>query len=476
MAQRNGDRHQNMLFPQSIDDYIAEDDPVRAYDAFVDALDWDSLNVKSDKKKKGCPEYNPKSMLKVLIYGYSYGIRSSRKLERALHHNLSFIWLASGLKPDDRTIARFRRKNKKALKQVFKQCARLCIKLDLIEGNTLFVDGTKLRANACLDRTRTPEQCKESLAKIDQRIDEILSECDRVDRSEKDCGSLVKLKEELAGREQLKAKIESTLATLESEGLKRINTTDPDCNRMHGRQGSHAGYNAQIVVDEQHGLIVNSDVVSNNNDLNQFANQINQANDILSEPCENAIADAGYSSGDDLAKIEQQGINVVVPTPQQTSHKEPGPFDRSKLVYNEKEDCYTCPEGHRMVRRGLHRARNATVYSPGRDVCMACSYFGICTKNKTIGRTIERYDNEALRQKIAARYKEPSFQTLFSRRKQTAELPFGHMKRNLGVDSFLLRGTDGVRAEMALLSSCFNIVRLTGLLGVTGLIDKLKTL
>jgi transposase len=137
MAYRYGERHQNMLFPQSIDDYITEDDPVRAYDAFIEVLDWDSLNIKSDKKKKGCPEYNPKSMLKVLIYGYSYGIRSSRKLERALHHNLSFIWLASGLKPDDRTIARFRRKNKKTLKQVFKQCARLCIKLGLIEGNTL---------------------------------------------------------------------------------------------------------------------------------------------------------------------------------------------------------------------------------------------------------------------------------------------------------------------------------------------------
>ncbi len=351
MAQRYGDRHQNLLFPQSIDDYITDDDPVRAYDAFVDALDWDSLNVKSDKKKRGCPEYNPKSMLKVLIYGYSYGIRSSRKLERALHHNLSFIWLASGLKPDDRTIARFRRKNRKALKQVFKQCARLCIKLDLIEGNTLFVDGTKLRANACIDNTRTPEGCEEALDKVDKRIDEILLECDKVDRSEKDCRSLVKLKEELANREQLKAKIESTLATLESEGLKRINTTDPDCARMHGRQGSHAGYNAQIVVDEKNGMIVNSDVVNDNNDLQQFSKQINQANEILDSPCEQACGDAGYSGPDEMEKIHTQGIKVIVPTPLQASKKETKPFHKTKFHYDAEKDIFICPEGKPLRRQ-----------------------------------------------------------------------------------------------------------------------------
>ena len=111
MAHRFGERQQNLLFPQSIADYIGEDDPVRVYDAFVDALDWNTLGIACDSRKKGCPQYNPKAMLKVLVYGYSYGIRSSRKLERALHHNLSFIWLAGGLTPDDRTIARFRRQN-----------------------------------------------------------------------------------------------------------------------------------------------------------------------------------------------------------------------------------------------------------------------------------------------------------------------------------------------------------------------------
>ena len=476
MAHRYGERQQTMLFPPSIEDYISQDDPVRVYDAFVEALDWDSLKILCDRKKKGCPQYDPKTMLKVLIYGYSYGIRSSRKLERALHHNLSFIWLAGGLKPDDRTIARFRRQNTDALKQVLKQCARLCIKLNLIAGNTLFVDGTKLRANANIDNTRTPEGCKETLAKIDQRIDELLSECEQIDQSEKDQCSLVKLQEELTHKEQLKEKVQATLDILVSEDLKRINTTDPDCARMHGRQGSHAGFNAQLVVDEQHGLIVNCDVVNENNDLNQFANQINQANKTLDEPCMNAVGDAGYSSGNDLAKIAEQGINVIVPTPQQTSHKEPGPFDKSKFQYVPEADYYICPEGNRLNKRGTHYERRATEYSAGRDVCMNCCHFGVCTKNKTNGRGIQRYETEEIREKIAALYEDPSSKEIFSRRKETAELPFGHIKRNLGAGYFLLRGFDGVRAEMSLLSSCFNVVRLIGILGVTGLIEKLTRL
>jgi len=123
------------LFPQSIEEYVAEDDPVRAYDAFVESLDFNELGIKLDENRVGNSEYDPKSMLKLLLYGYSYGFRSSRKLERALYHNISFIWLTCGLKPDHKTIANFRRSNKGLLRNAFKQCVRFCLKLDLIEGN-----------------------------------------------------------------------------------------------------------------------------------------------------------------------------------------------------------------------------------------------------------------------------------------------------------------------------------------------------
>jgi len=184
MAYRYGDRLQMGLLPQSIEEYVVENDPARAYDAFVEALDFRDLGIGIDPHKVGNAEYDPRVMLKLLVYGYSYGVKSSRKLERECHHNLSFIWLTGGLKPDHKTIAEFRRKNKKALKKVLRHCARICVKLDLIAGNVLFVDGTKIRANAGRGRTHERAYYERFLAKLDSRINRLLADCEAADRSE----------------------------------------------------------------------------------------------------------------------------------------------------------------------------------------------------------------------------------------------------------------------------------------------------
>jgi transposase len=472
MAYRQAERKQRLLFPESLEEYISQEDPVRAYDAFVNALDIELLGIECDPHKVGCPQYDPRIMLKILVYGYSYGIRSSRKLERALHHNLSFIWLAGALKPDHKTIAEFRRRNKKALKEVLKQCARLCIELDLIAGNTLFVDGSKFRGNVSLNNIWTRQRCQKYLAKLDQRIDEILAECDSVDDEESNDRSLVELKAELSDKQKLKAKVDGVLAKLQTEGLSQFNSTDNDSARMHGRQGSHAGYNAQIVVDDQHGLIVHSDVVNANNDLGQFSSQIEQANQTLDEPCKAACADAGYANGEELEKIDALGITVIVPSSKQASGKDSGPFDKSRFRYVAEDDVYVCPEGIRLSYRRINGSRGQMEYYPGRGICTKCKHFGVCTSNVTTGRKIIRYQNELIRQKIAAQYDQARSQQIYSRRKQKVELPFGHIKRNLGAGSFLLRGLAGVRAEMSVMCSCFNIARLIGLFGVSGMIRR----
>ena len=184
MAYQYGDRFQMNLFPKSIEEYVGPEDPVRAYDAFVETLNLMELGIIWDEEQVGHPEYDPKAMLKLLVYGYSYGIRSSRKLERATYHNVSFIWLMGGLMPDHKTIARFRKNNKKPLKNILKQCAQLCIRLGLIEGNTLFVDGSKIRANASIDNIWTQERCEKYLKNIDEHIESILKECDVIDEKE----------------------------------------------------------------------------------------------------------------------------------------------------------------------------------------------------------------------------------------------------------------------------------------------------
>lgn len=473
MAYRIGDRAQADIFPPTIEELVSDVDPVRVYDAFVEALNPRELGIIIDDHKVGCPEYGPKAMLKLLAYGYSYGLRSSRKLERATHHNLSFIWLMAGLKPDHKTIAEFRRKNKSALRKALTLCAKLCVKLKLIEGNTLFVDGTKIRANASIGRTWTKKRCQRLLKNIDQRIESILAECESVDDNEAGVPSLVKLKKGLAEKEALKTKVLEAMKKLESDGLNSINTTDPDCATVKGRQGTHAGYNGQIVVDEKHGLIVESDVVNDANDLKQFANQIEKSNETLGKKCETACADAGYANTDVLKKIDDQGVTVIVPTTQQAHNRAPKPFGKERFNYSVENDCYVCPEGQTLVYYTYCHTKRHRIYQiKDRSLCLACAHFGLCTSSKS-GRRIRRLENEAVKEKLARQYELPESQRVYALRKQKVELPFGHIKRNLGVGSFLLRGIEGARAEMALLSSCFNISRMITIIGVTALLTKL---
>ncbi|MBU1318384.1 MAG: IS1182 family transposase [candidate division Zixibacteria bacterium] len=472
MAYRYGKRHEQSLFPASIEDYVPSDAPVRVYDVFVDALDFGDLGIELDSCKVGNSSYDPRSMLKLLVYGYSYGIRSSRKLERETHYNLSFIWLTGGLKPDHKTIAEFRRKHKGALRKVLKQCARLCLKLNLIAGNTLFVDGSKVRANASLSHHWTEDRCLKRLEKIDGRIEEILSECDLADDQESGIGSLVAIQEELSDQQTLRRKVQDTLKQLQSAQKASINTTDPDCVRIHGRQGSHAGYNMQSVIDEKEGLIVHTDVVNDNNDLGQISDQVEGAHEVLDKPCKTVCADAGYCNYDELEKLDGEDIKLVVPSKRQASKKPAKPFDKSKFEYDSENDVYICPAGQTLSYRYTREGKKKD-YMAGVSVCCQCCYFGECTTNSRDGRKIVRYVNEEFRERLESEYEQPDSQAIYELRKQKAELPFGHIKRNLNADHFLLRGLDGVRAEASLLASCFNLARMITLIGVPALIAKL---
>jgi transposase len=475
MAFRQSERSQVVFLPRCIEEYVGQDDPVRAYDLFVDHLDWQELGIVANGHQAGCPPYHPKTMLKILVYGYSYGIRSSRKLERALHHNLSFIWLAGGLEPDFKTISRFRRDNLEALAKVMKHCARLCIKLDVIAGNTLFVDGSKFRANAGNNATCSVEQCEQRLEQIDQRIGEILKECEHVDVQEAQTDSMVHLRQELAEQERRKERIEAAVEQLEKESLQRVNTTDPDCARMHGRQGSHAGFNTQIVADDQHGLIVHSDVVNDNNDRKQFAEQIEAAREITGKVPEVAGADCGYYSGVELEKMAGVATTVLVPARGQVHPSKAKPFAKGQFTYLADENVYVCPAGHRLTYRRTCEDRRWHEYQLDSVTCCACEHYSQCTRGRN-GRKIVRYFNEDLRDRLRQQFEEPGHKEIYRRRKQKVELPFGHIKRNLGAGYFLLRGLAGVRAEMSLLASCFNVTRLIGLFGVVGLMTKLWAL
>ena len=471
MAYRYGNRNQMALLPRSIEDYVGPDDPVRVYDAFVDALDLGKLGIEINPRKVGNIEYDPKTMLKLVVYGYSYGWKGSRKLERATHYNVSFIWLMGGLAPDHKTIAEFRRKNKNALKEVIKQCARMCIELDLIDGNVLFVDGTKIRANASRGKNYTKQHYEKHLAEVDKRIEELLEECDRIDEEEREQGSLVKMEKELAENEGYRTRIREMLSRFKEEeekgkAPKTINQTDPESALMRSVQGSHASDNIQSVVDDKHGLIVQVDAVSDSTDVNQFANQITQAEAVTGKECEVGCADAGYADTEELEKIDRRGTKVVVPSQQQALHKpEEKPFHKNKFVYNTEHDCYFCPEGHKLTYKGKEDGCKKLAYRiPDADICKKCRHYGECTNSQS-GRKIVRLLQEEIKEKLERYYEQPESQEIYTRRKARVEHPFGHIKRNLGITNFLLRGRESAQAEISIGATCFNIARMITLFG-----------
>ncbi len=476
MAYRQGDRCQMTLLPPLIEEYVGPGDPVRAYDAMVEAMGTGHLGLVIERDRVGNPAYEPTTMLKLLVYGYSYGWHSSRKLERACHHNLSFIWLMGGLKPDHKTISNFRRDNKEAIRKVLKQTARICIKLDLVEGNCLFTDSTKVRGAASIDQTRTRQGWEQRLKEVDRNVEELLSECEQVD--EKESGSLVEIQEEIQDKHRMQQKIRGLLEQMDAEGLDKINGTDTDAVNFKGRQGSHAGYSGHITVDEKNGLIVNADVVAEANDRNQFTNQVEQSVETLGSPCKIAVADAGYSDTNNLKQTTDRHIDVIVPSQRQALHKaEYESFAKDKFHYDAKNNQYLCPLGRKLKYSHYSRMKDCYLYRMEQpSLCRECVHWGVCTIS-TRGRSIIRLKEEKLREKLEERYASAEGQAIYKKRKTKVELPFGHIKRNLNGGAFLLTGLAGVRAEWALFASCFNIARMITLAGGVGaLIQRLRKL
>jgi transposase len=469
MAYREGDRCQMMLLPPVIEEYVRPRDPVRAYDAMIDAIDIDQLGLYIDPDQVGNPAYAPISMLKLLVYGYSYGWHSSRKLERACYHNLSFIWLMGGLKPDHKTIANFRKNNKEVLKNVLRETAHICLEMDLIEGNCLFTDSSKIRGAASINQTLTKKGWEEKLAEAGRSIEDLLAKCDEIDEAES--GALVELQEDLADKIKLQSKIKGLIEKMGKEKLKKINGTDNDCVNFKGRQGSHAGYSAHITVDEKNGLIVNADVVAAANDSNQFSGQVEQAVEVLGKSCKTVVADSGYSSVDDIKQITDKHIDVIVPNQQQALHRpKDEPFGKDKFHYDSENNQYICPEGkllrysHFSKQKGHYLYRMETA-----SLCRECRYWGICTSSRR-GRAIIRLKDEELKKRLEGRYASEEGQTIYKKRKEKIELVFGHIKRNLNGGAFLVRGLSAVRAEWALFASCFNITRM---ITITGGVEEL---
>jgi hypothetical protein len=265
--------------------------------------------------------------------------------------------------------------------------------------------------------------------------------------------------------------VEAIAQALHESSTQVFNTTDPDCRHMPSRQGTHAAYNVQAAVDDQHGLVVNTDVVNDVNDRHQLAPQVEQSNAGVGRPYKTVCADAGYDHNASWKCLEERQTAVVV---KPNAQEPPGPFTKDKFRYDATLDCYVCPLGQILAYRHRIASTQHRVYRAAAKVCRACPQRALCTRNGQ-GRSIRRQPFEEIRSVVEGRYASSLGQALYARRQGRVEHPFGHIKRNLGVQAFLMRGLAGARAEASILASCFNLARMMSLWGSQTLIGQLRT-
>lgn len=472
MNHRTGlDRSQALLFPESLNDYVAAENPVRFLDAFVGWLDLHDLGfAKAQCADTGRPPYDPAVLLKLYLYGYLHRIRSSRLLEAECHRNVEVIWLLGKLGPDFKTIADFRKDNLKPLKAVCRQFTVLCRKLELFGGELLAIDGSKFRAVNARDKNFSADKLKELIAHADARLAEYLKAMDNADEQEAGSSALSKteLAQKIATLQEKKGWHEELLAQLQDGEEKQISVTDPDTRRMPTSQGNQVGYNAQMAVDARHKLIAADDVTNDVTDYEQLANVALEAKANLELKQTEVIADSGYYNASEVGRCVEAKIQPMIPKADTSANTARGLYGKSKFKYDEQRDVYVCPAGGEMSYRfsTIELGREIKYYRA--KGCGQCALKSQCTRNKA-NRTITREANEHLMEAMAERMRrEPG---KFKLRKTLAEHPFGTIKRSLGYTHFLLKGLEKVRTEWSLITLVYNLKRVLNLVSIEKLMQ-----
>jgi transposase len=266
---QGADRRQVVLFPEKIDDYIQEDNPVQFIDAFVDSLDLKELGFKhAELNSMGRPPYNPADLLKLYIYGYLNRVRSSRWLEKECRRNIEVVWLLKKLAPDFKTIADFRKDNRDAIKKIFKEFVFLCKKLDLFGGELVAIDSSRFKAVNSKERNFNEDKLKKKLAEIEEKIDKYFKEIEENDNDEAHFTSpdAEEIREKIDLLKGRKEEYQDLLKKLKESGENQISLTDPDSRKMLNNQKMEICYNVQTTVDDKNKLILDYEVT---NDVNE---------------------------------------------------------------------------------------------------------------------------------------------------------------------------------------------------------------
>jgi transposase len=471
------DRMQQTLLPNSLEDYVSEENPVRVIEAFIEELDLAALGFSGmTPAATGRPAYHPSTLLKIYLYGYLNRLQSSRRLEREAQRNIELMWLAGRLAPDFKTIADFRKDNGTAIRAVCRQFVELCRQLGLFTRAVVAIDGSKFKAVNNRDQNYTVAKVTGRMEQVEASIARYLRALDRADREDSDIAEAksVRLKEKIAGLRQQMQALKVMEQRVQDAPDQQVSLTDPDARSMatSGKGTATVGYNVQIAVDAEHHLIVAHEVINQGYDRHQLAPMALKAQQATGCEQVTALADRGYFSGDQVLSCEGTGVAPIVPKVLTSSGTKRGLFARQDFIYDAEHDHYTCPAGAKLTK--IHRRADHTEdFDRYRHLsaCFTCPLRPRCTPTKR--RIIKRWENEVVLDRMQDRLdRMPEAMRV---RRQTVEHPFGTLKAWMGATHFLTRTLDKVRTEMSLHVLAYNLKRMIVIFGAGPLMAAIRT-
>jgi len=470
------DRMQRTLLPDSLEDYVGEDNQVRVVDVFIDELDLAALGFKGlVPARTGRPAYHPSLMLKLYLYGYLNRVQSSRRLEREAGRNVEVMWLTRRLAPDHKTIADFRKNNGRAMRQVCARFVALCRAMGLLTQASVAIDGSKFKAVNNRDRNFTRAKMEQRLAQIEESVARYLQQLDSADRQEPSEALKAKtsrLKEKIEKLKEQMQRLEILKVTMLATPDQQISLTDPDARSMatSGRGSGVVGYNVQVAVDTAHHLIITHEVTNVGTDRSQLAKVAKEAKATLEVENLDAVADRGYFSSGEILACEKAGITVTLPKPMTSNSKAQGRFGRQDFRYVATEDVYMCPAGERLAYHYTTEENGLVVRRYWTNACQSCAIKQSCTTGKE--RRITRWEHEHILEAVQRRLDEHPEK--MRQRRETVEHPFGTIKARMGATHFLMKTLPRVATEIALHVLAYNLTRVMNIIGVQPLMAAMR--
>jgi transposase len=458
------DRHQIHLLPNTLDDFVEEENSVRVIDAYVDSLILEDLGFQAYSSiKAGQKPYRREDLLKLYLYCYMNGIRSSRKMENETKINIELMWLIRKLQPDHGTLAAFMKNNQTAIKKLFKEFTLLLKGFGLIDGRLVAIDGTKLKANCSKKKHFNDNIISKKLEHIDKKIDaylrDFLTEDNRLKKQE--------ITEKLGVYQERMHELQVMKQELKETGENQLCVTDPDAKSMKNNGKHEVCFNVQTAVDSKHKLIIDCDTVNDVNDQGQLSNMAKKTKQVFRNQKTTILADTGYYNYLEMIDVVDESTELLIKPQKGKQNKVSSGFDKENFKYDAISDKYICPLGYELPFKWNGKQDGKEYMRYTCETFDICGQKEFCTSAKG-GRSVTRLKDEEVIEQIAENTRSQS--NTYKQRAAIVEHPFGTIKRHWGYTYFLTRGLASVGTETNLICLAYNLKRMINIKGVKELI------